>query len=401
MEVCVAEAHKNVVPDPGCFPAHVPPQRSRQCSLDACKHTFSTAAQRQHDVLCAVFETITRQYAPPDELASAEPLLIRVHAAQRVGVDQERFVLVMFHTRRQPMDICVSVLQPTTHMPHICPLAAPFELRVREEVPLLSHQVFCKQLLSTGFDHKWAILRVGEVEDLRVFRVTEVEEVEASAMLTMEKQRRDAAAASSSALRHVQDLFGHGPGEGEEELRVGAASSGAAPARSISVCGPNQDVMMSDADSVMEEGSDTDNFEAMAGLIEQAGEMGATHGAAAKPAARPRQARAEIWGPFQLAPIFPNGVFSAWGATCGRHRNPGSKLQCRKTCTFAGGALGITAAQAKVRLKRWLLAGVNDAQWPAWKRDYHRSLGGPGLEGFGEGEPEHLLDAAAAALVAS
>ena len=59
----------------------------------------------------------------------------------------------------------------------------------------------------------------------------------------------------------------------------------------------------------------------------------------------------------------------------------------------------MSAGELVVRLKRWLLAGVElEADWPAdEQRKRHVALGGAGLRDFSEGRDEASMDAIVAA----
>ena len=118
--------------------------------------------------------------------------------------------------------------------------------------------------------------------------------------------------------------------------------------------------------------------------------------AALVPAAR--EERATAWGPFAIAKIYNHGLFIGFGATCGRHRDPASATRCKKSVTFGREAL--SAEELVVRLKRWLLAGVElEADWAAdEQRKRHVALGGIGLRDFDEGADEAGMDAIVAAL---
>jgi hypothetical protein len=53
----------------------------------------------------------------------------------------------------------------------------------------------------------------------------------------------------------------------------------------------------------------------------------------------------------------------------------------------------LTEAEAVLRLKRWLLAGLSDDDWPAHRlRSHHVSMGGKHLEDFSEGPSEEEMD---------
>ena len=96
-------------------------------------------------------------------------------------------------------------------------------------------------------------------------------------------------------------------------------------------------------------------------------------------------------GAFYLAPIYSEGVRTGYGAICGLHHNsddaPG--IYCRKALTIGE----LSEEDCRLRLKRWLLAGLNDQHWPEDQgRSMHLSLGGLRLVGFSSGDPEPVLD---------
>ena len=94
---------------------------------------------------------------------------------------------------------------------------------------------------------------------------------------------------------------------------------------------------------------------------------------------------------FNLGPIYSEGVRTGYGAICGLHSNsedaPG--IYCRKALTIGD----LSEEDCRLRLKRWLLAGLNDDDWPEDQaRSRHLSLGGLRLVDFSVGDPESVLD---------
>lgn len=92
--------------------------------------------------------------------------------------------------------------------------------------------------------------------------------------------------------------------------------------------------------------------------------------------AAPRQPRGVQWGPagFSLAPIVSHGQNTGYGATCFLHCNHGdanSRL-CKKTLNF--GAEGLSPEECIVRLKRWLIAGLQIDPNNHDARDMHRMV---------------------------
>ena len=108
---------------------------------------------------------------------------------------------------------------------------------------------------------------------------------------------------------------------------------------------------------------------------------------------RQNQRRGLPWGPFIISPIVPRSGHCGWGAICGLHhdRGEGQHVLCKKAVSFLGGAL--TQSDCILRLKRWLVAGLDDRGFPCHrKRSHHVAQGGKHLVDFAEGLTERELD---------
>lgn len=137
--------------------------------------------------------------------------------------------------------------------------------------------------------------------------------------------------------------------------------------------------------------------------------------AAAAPAAQPakvaealamracpsRSSRSQPWGeglgcPFTLAKVWSHthGCFRGWGATCKLHRNDddGPTTTCKKTLDY--GAEGLSDEECELRLKRWLVAGLDVAVTSRTARSDHLSATRASLA---TGPALHELDALLAA----
>lgn len=104
--------------------------------------------------------------------------------------------------------------------------------------------------------------------------------------------------------------------------------------------------------------------------------------------------RATDWGPFKISPIFSQGRKTGWGAICGRHLDGlhmGSSGSCKKAVSL-GTSLGLTDDVCVLRLKRWLISGLDDELWPATKRAKHVGMGGKHLAAFTHGLSESELE---------
>ena len=117
-----------------------------------------------------------------------------------------------------------------------------------------------------------------------------------------------------------------------------------------------------------------------------------------RPATGQRQhhRRGQIWGcrpAFQLAPVHRGGAVEpiGWEAICGLHADPAKPaLRCKKFVS----ANGLSAADCQLRLKRWLVAGLDTSGWPPSQRECHGSMGGVQLSQFADGVSAAQLDAA-------
>ena len=97
------------------------------------------------------------------------------------------------------------------------------------------------------------------------------------------------------------------------------------------------------------------------GIVPEAGPVAE----AAPPPVADRQQRGIPWGngEWQLAEIHSKGRLVGCGATCKGHFTPGSDRVCKQSVSF--GDSGLTRADLMLRLKRWLIEGLNDADWGA------------------------------------
>ena len=96
-------------------------------------------------------------------------------------------------------------------------------------------------------------------------------------------------------------------------------------------------------------------------------------------------------GRWELTDIRQNGVVIGYGSNCRDHFDEGSNLICKKAVTI--GKSGLSIDVLRLRMKRWLIEGIDDAEWPAGtKRTTHVNMGGPHLADFAEGLTEEECD---------
>ena len=114
----------------------------------------------------------------------------------------------------------------------------------------------------------------------------------------------------------------------------------------------------------------------------------ATKGKGAKPVrVAPGEQIIEYWGGdrFPFARIMPKGVLTGYGAYCARHTNSdgyAAKTHCKKAITL--GNPPMTEDEARLRLKRWIIAGsVHNLEPKTRERQAHIDMGGKRLDDFG------------------
>ena len=92
-----------------------------------------------------------------------------------------------------------------------------------------------------------------------------------------------------------------------------------------------------------------------------------------------------------LAETHSGGRLIGCGATCKNHFTPGSHSVCKKSVTI--GLSGLSKADLLLRLKRWLICGLDDADWGGEDpRAEHISMGGRHMEDFADGLSEAECD---------
>ena len=96
-----------------------------------------------------------------------------------------------------------------------------------------------------------------------------------------------------------------------------------------------------------------------------------------------------------------DGAVIGCGAHCKGHHDAGNPgLVCKKSVTF--GQSGLSYDTLKLRIKRWLIAGLDDEDWDEdAKRAVHVAMGGIFLREFEHGLSEEDCDRIANAQVAA
>ena len=99
--------------------------------------------------------------------------------------------------------------------------------------------------------------------------------------------------------------------------------------------------------------------------------------------------KAKPWGTgvWELADLKYGGI----GGNCFCHRDTGAKAVCKKN--VSAGQSGLSRDVLRLRMKRWLVAGIDDAAWESGhEQTTHVKMGGRLLHDFAEGLTEAQCD---------
>ena len=113
----------------------------------------------------------------------------------------------------------------------------------------------------------------------------------------------------------------------------------------------------------------------------------------ARPESKRKAKKGDRWGSgkWEIALIEPRGQgVTGVGARCLEHHNPDDNKECKKHVTI--GTSGLDVATLTLRLKRWLVAGLDDEHWDERKQAKHVSMGGQFCKEFEHGLGPDALD---------
>ena len=341
------------------------------CPHGGCEEELQ-AAQRPvfreiHDDLV----TAVRVIEPLKRDLSAHPLVLEWHS---LSLQKRRFVVVAFHIRKPPWDMVLVELEEAGDSEEL-----PFCLAVQlGRQSIHSDIAFCHELARAASD--WVLFRlsIGDLTvDYGIFQAAERKELSRSELRQAVAEMKQVMLAAKAA-KHAQGLTANKKRKSRNSNKrksKGKRSQTLAP-----------DVSDMEWNSASESGGSASDFGA------DTGSVAAPASSSAGPARskRVKQSRSIPWGPFQIAPIVPAAGHSGWGAICGQHCDRGNSLSCKKAMNRGS----LTDAECVLRLKRWLLAGHSDQNWPVHRRrSHHVELGGKGLQDFAQGMSEEAMDA--------
>ena len=367
------------------------------CPHGGCEEELQ-AAQRPvfreiHDDLV----TAVRVIEPLKRDLSAHPLVLEWHS---LSLQKRRFVVVAFHIRKPPWDMVLVELEEAGDSEEL-----PFCLAVQlGRQSIHSDIAFCHELARAASD--WVLFRlsIGDLTvDYGIFQAAERKELSRSELRQAAAEMKQVMLAAKAA-KLAQGLTANKKRKSRNSNKrksKGKRSQTLAP-----------DVSDMEWNSASESGGSASDFGADTGSVAapasssagparrgSASDFAADTSSVAAPASssagparskRVKQSRSIPWGPFQIAPIVPAAGHSGWGAICGQHCDRGNSLSCKKAMNRGS----LTDAECVLRLKRWLLAGHSDQNWPVHRRrSHHVELGGKGLQDFAQGMSEEAMDA--------
>ena len=334
--------------------------------------------------------------SPDPTVASKEPLVLEFRS-QRASASRQ--VVVAYNTRKKPIDAALIALRPLPP-PQVPPQFLQIlacEKGVDGQFPLVGDVPMCVELAGQATGWELFVLSIGPIIDLHLFHVVAAERVDLAALMlevgsaretkrvldALKKlDKKKTAASGSNSQRAGGERQRRSKGRGK-----GNGAKGAVENRD------HDDALDGGGSSQSDEGSvaDDDDAEVDLSLVPPSDPPLASQGSR-----RRNVRRGHVWGSspaFQIAAIHAAGSVepTGFGAICGMHHDPANPtLQCKKAMSCGG----LTAEECKLRLKRWLVAGLDSAGWGANRRESHVSMGGVQLSHFAEGLSLEDLDRA-------
>ena len=373
------------------------------CRPDSCPHCLTPQAFAYFQRLHAFFLEVILRKGPKPTALSEEPLVLEFRSPTALPYH----VAVAYSTRKKPIQAALlelKELDDDSAPPDICQVLA-CEKSLDGHLTLKSDVQVCVHCATKAEDWRISVLGVGPVKRLSHFDILWKEAVERKSLeRTMDEEKKLKLAVSALKALNKKPL------PKKRAARPSLASSFAKMARrdmspSPSHGGSSQSD--SGTDNELEAAPEAKPSEPGLGPPARSTEVERETGsampsepalgplAAPRPKVRHNVRRASVWGTnpsFQIAPIHAAGSKepTGWGAICGRHTDtnrPG--LQCKKAMSKSG----LSDAECQLRLKRWLVSGLDATSWGSNKRDCHVSMGGIQLAQFADGLDSEALDA--------
>ena len=355
------------------------------CKRQACPHGLGQVAQAsfQH-VHQMLLDTIMRKGPKPTDFVT-EPFVLELRSNAI-----SRFVVVAYSTRKKPIEAALVELQPVEADPGLLLVLAC--QRAREgHLHVIGDKEFCLSLAQEAQSWEIFLLQVGPVRRLDEFDIVATERLDYKLMLKEiqeENETRLALLALKRMTRKRKPKQAAEPGQRKPQPR--RQPKAAASKRDKPV--DNDGGSSRSRESSVESQAEDEAVEAAAG---QGSAPVVPPPALVGPhPVRQNRRRGRVWGTnpaFQIAPIHAQGSRepTGWGAICALHHDPhNGGLVCKKA--MAKGHL--SDEECQLRLKRWLVAGLDTAGWSENQRQFHVSMGGLQMNHFAEGLSSQDLD---------
>lgn len=396
------------------------------CPKDGCMHSLPDAGLAVVQSLHDRFWFIVRHHAPRPTAVAQEVLVLSLRSE---AANMSKDVAVMFHTRKAPWEAAVLVLHRVS-IPELAAQGVAFSLAFSAsaeedlasgrvpKIEMTSDRVLFVNLAKAASDWTFHFLEIGSVSVLSRFDIVAVTPFDESSFAVKAKGAEEAA----NALQALNILLGKNsnkrpagsrPEQGRDlkQKRPKKMSAERVLGLDLGSEHGSNNSQESDGDEAVVEvaGMDlnhlprpemADHFDpasfshdfSAGGVMSHAlPPLRLGHCSADVGIKGIRQRRGAQWGPFSLGPIYTDGKKSGYGAICGLHSNADDapNTYCRKALTVGE----LSDEDCRVRLKRWLLAGLHDDDWPEGQgRSMHLSLGGLRLVDFSLGDSETVLD---------
>lgn len=372
-----------------------------QCEVGFCPHQLSQRQQEYFKSLHDMLMHVIISKGPAPTIPSKDPLVLEFRSE---SARASRHVVIAYNTRKKPIESALMELKrlPEADVPPGFLQVLACEKGVDGQFPLTGDAQFCVSLASEATDWELRVLTIGPIRELRLFDVAAAEVVDLKALMLEVASAKEFKKALD-ALKKLERKESSRPASGTKPT-VPARQAGPRKGQGKGKALPNHEGESdmdhggsSQSDQAEEESEDADDDP-----LEPMGLAGVPP--PPRPPAPVDQApvdhrrrnvrRGHIWGSrpsFQIAPIIAHGSVEpkAFGAICGMHKDPSNPtLQCKKAMSCAG----LSHEECILRLKRWLVAGLDTDGWGENKRDAHMSMGGLQLCHFAAGLTAQDLD---------
>ena len=372
------------------------------CQVGACPHQLTHHQQECFRSLHEMLLLVIGSQSPDPAVTSKEPLVLEFRSQIAAA---SRQVVVAYNTRKKPIEAALITLRPLPPVevpPEFLQVLA-CEKGVDGQFPLVGDVAMCVELAGQAADWELFILSIGAITDLHLFHVPAAQRVDFAALMlevgsnretkrvldALKRLDKKATAASGSNRKTDGQPRRQSKGRGKGRGAKGKAETADAPD------------MPGDQDDALDGGGSSQSDEESVADVEDVEVDWPLDPPPCPPEASvaPRRRnvrRGQVWGSspaFQIAPIHAAGSVepTGFGAICGMHRDPANPtLQCKKAMPCGG----LSPDECKLRLKRWLVAGLESGKWGVNKRESHVSMGGVQLSHFAEGLSLEDLDRA-------